>query len=237
MRPLLLAVPLLIPLCAQAQTTAANPVEPFSYGVRTGTPKNPLVAVLSSVVPSAQAGSTQAASPVELFSYGRRVGTQSNPIYVNLGNALDGYLPLTGGNTTGPLNGYEYFPGLIGSSSSGSTVTLTTDNSGNLTTANCMVIPGHGATEYDINIIGVSSNGTDAFLQRFSGVMSYRTTSGYVLTASSSSNNYPAIGSDHGTVAATVAADTNGCLRLTATGGGSGSWKWRAGVHYENLVP
>ncbi|MBS0994772.1 hypothetical protein [Gluconobacter cerinus] len=250
MRRLLLVVPLLIPLCAQAQTTAANPVEPFSYGVRVGTAKNPLIAALSSVVRSAQAGSTQAAMPVEMFSYGRRVGTQSNPIYVNLGNALDGYvtqtalntaldayLPLTGGNTTGELNGYSYFPGLVGSSASGTTVTLTTDNSGNLTAANCMVIPGQGATEYDINIIGVSSNGADAFLQRFSGVMSYRTTSGYVLTASSSSNNYPAIGSDHGTVAATVAADTNGCLRLTATGGGSGSWKWRAGVHYENLVP
>ncbi|OUJ04985.1 hypothetical protein [Gluconobacter sp. DsW_058] len=237
MRRLLLVVPLLFAAHAFAQTQAANPVEPFSYGVRVGTAKNPLIAALSSVVPSAQAGSTQAAMPVEMFSYGRRVGTQSNPIYVNLGNALDGYLPLTGGNTTGALNGYSYFPGLVGSSASGSTVTLTTDNSGNLTTANCMVIPGQGATEYDINIIGVSSNGADAFLQRFSGVMSYLTTSGYVLTASSSSNNYPAIGSDHGTVAATVAADTNGCLRLTATGGGSGSWKWRAGVHYENLVP
>ncbi|MBS1028318.1 hypothetical protein [Gluconobacter albidus] len=82
MRRLLLAVPFLIPLCAQAQTTAANPVEPFSYGVRTGTVKNPLIAALSSVVPSAQAGSTQAAAPVELFSYGRRVGTQSNPLAI-----------------------------------------------------------------------------------------------------------------------------------------------------------
>ena len=100
-----------------------------------------------------------------------------------------------------------------------------------------MVIPGQGATEYDINIIGISSNGTDAFLQRFSGVMSYRTTSGYVLTASSSSNNYPAIGSDHGTVAATVAADTNGGVRLTGAGGGAGSWEGRAGMHDENLVP
>lgn len=123
MRRLLLAVPLLIPLCAQAQTTAANPVEPFSYGVRVGTAKNPLIAALSSVVPSAQAGSTQAAMPVEMFSYGRRVGTQSNPIYVNLGNALssyvtqtalntalDGYLPLTGGTLTGPISGGYYTP-------------------------------------------------------------------------------------------------------------------------------
>lgn len=108
MRCLLLAIPLLIPLCAQAQTTAANPVEPFSYGVRVGTAKNPLIAALSSVVPSAQAGSTQAAMPVEMFSYGRRVGTQSNPIYVNLGNALDGYLPLTGGTINGnvTVNGH-----------------------------------------------------------------------------------------------------------------------------------
>jgi len=114
MRRLLLAVPFLIPLCAQAQTTAANPVEPFSYGVRTGTAKNPLVAVLSSVVPSAQAGATQAASPVELFSYGRRVGTKSNPLYINLGSALDAYetsahaeqtyFPVTGGNVTGVVS-------------------------------------------------------------------------------------------------------------------------------------
>lgn len=116
MRRLLLVAPLLIPLCAQAQTTAANPVEPFSYSVRVGTAKNPLIAALSSVVPSAQAGSTQAAMPVEMFSYGRRVGTQSNPIYVNLGHALDGYvtqtalntaldgyLPLTGGQMTGDI--------------------------------------------------------------------------------------------------------------------------------------
>jgi len=135
MRRLLLAVPFLIPLCAKAQTTAANPVEPFSYGVRTGTAKNPLVALLSSVVPSAQAGATQAASPVELFSYGRRVGTPSNPLYINLGNALDGYvtqvsltstlsaylttsaasnmyLPLSGGSITGNLqvsNGKSIF--------------------------------------------------------------------------------------------------------------------------------
>ncbi|KXV12556.1 hypothetical protein [Gluconobacter oxydans] len=91
MRRLLLALSLCIPFYAHAQQ-AANPVEPFSYGVRTGTAKNPLVAVLSSVVPSAQAGSTQAAAPVELFSYGRRVGTPSNPLYINLGNALDGYV-------------------------------------------------------------------------------------------------------------------------------------------------
>ncbi|MBS1063446.1 hypothetical protein JK185_10365 [Gluconobacter wancherniae] len=104
MRRLLLVVPLLIPICAQAQTTAANPVEPFSYGVRVGTAKNPLIAALSSVVPSAQAGSTQAAAPVELFSYGRRVGTQSNPIYVNLGNALDAYVTQTGLTTV--LAGY-----------------------------------------------------------------------------------------------------------------------------------
>jgi len=100
MRRLLLAVPFLIPLCAQAQTTAANPVEPFSYGVRTGTAKNPLVAALSSVVPSASAGPTQAASPVELFSYGRRVGTQSNPLYINLGNALDSYVTQPSLNST-----------------------------------------------------------------------------------------------------------------------------------------
>lgn len=91
MRRLFLALPLCIPLCAHAQQ-AANPVEPFSYGVRTGTPQNPIVAALSSVVPSAHAGSTQAAAPVELFSYGRRVGTQSNPLYINLGNALDSYV-------------------------------------------------------------------------------------------------------------------------------------------------
>lgn len=126
MRRLLLALPVCIPLYANAQQ-AANPVEPFSYGVRTGTAKNPLVAVLSSVVPSAQAGATQAASPVELFSYGRRVGTQSNPLYINLGNALDNYvtqvsltstlsayltktdaastyLPLSGGTMTGTIN-------------------------------------------------------------------------------------------------------------------------------------
>lgn len=123
MRRLLLALPFLIPLCAQAQTTAANPVEPFSYGVRTGTAKNPLVAALSSVVPSAQAGSTQAASPVELFSYGRRVGTQSNPIYVNLDlsayltktDAASTYLPLSGGTISqgltvkGELRGYANF--------------------------------------------------------------------------------------------------------------------------------
>lgn len=119
MRRLLLALPLCIPFYAHAQQ-AANPVEPFSYGVRTGTPLNPLHAVLSSVVPSAQAGSTQAASPVELFSYGRRVGTQSNPIYVNLdlsaylttSAAASTYLPLSGGVITngltvhGDLNSY-----------------------------------------------------------------------------------------------------------------------------------
>lgn len=91
MRRLLLALPLCIPFYAHAQQ-AANPVEPFSYGVRAGTPQNPIVAALSSVVPSAHAGSTQAAAPVELFSYGRRVGTQSNPLYINLGNALDSYV-------------------------------------------------------------------------------------------------------------------------------------------------
>lgn len=122
MRRLLLALPLCIPFYAHAQQ-AANPVEPFSYGVRTGTPLNPLHAVLSSVVPSAQAGSTQAASPVELFSYGRRVGTQSNPIYVNLdlsaylttSAAASTYLPLSGGTITqgltvkGQMVGYANF--------------------------------------------------------------------------------------------------------------------------------
>ena len=43
MRRLLLAVPFLIPLYAQAQTQAANPVEPFTYGKRAGVAENPLV--------------------------------------------------------------------------------------------------------------------------------------------------------------------------------------------------
>lgn len=110
MRRILLAIPIFLSAPAFAQSQAANPVEPFSYGLRVGTAKNPLYAALSSVVPSAQAGPTQAAAPVEMFSYGRRVGTQSNPIYVNLGTALSGYaktsdlqnyLPLTGGTMTG----------------------------------------------------------------------------------------------------------------------------------------
>ncbi|WP_046901021.1 hypothetical protein [Gluconobacter oxydans] len=43
MRPLLLAVPLLIAAPAFAQTQAANPVEPFTYGKRAGVAANPLV--------------------------------------------------------------------------------------------------------------------------------------------------------------------------------------------------
>lgn len=96
MRRFLFAIPLLLSAPALAQSQAANPVEPFSYGVRVGTAKNPVFAALSSVVPSAQAGPTQAAAPVEMFSYGRRVGTQSNPIYINLGTALSGYLKTDG---------------------------------------------------------------------------------------------------------------------------------------------
>lgn len=163
MRRLLLAVPLLIPLCAQAQTTAANPVEPFSYGVRTGTAKNPLVAVLSSVVPSAQAGSTQAASPVELFSYGRRVGTQSNPIYVNLGNALDAYVTQTG--LTEALNGYlttsaaasTYLP------LTGGTVSGFVGFSAGISTGNGQPITIHDAYGNWVNIIRSSSNGAVQF--------------------------------------------------------------------------
>ncbi|MBS1026143.1 hypothetical protein [Gluconobacter cerinus] len=236
MRRLLLAVPLLIPLCAQAQTTAANPVEPFSYGVRVGTAKNPLIAALSSVVPSAQAGSTQAAMPVEMFSYGRRVGTQSNPIYVNLGNALDGYLPLTGGNTTGPLNGYQFIS-LKGSSASGATTTLSTDGSSAISEDTCLVVPLKGVTEFDINAAGVSSNGTDAVMNRFSGTAAYRSDGVLQLNNSTASNNYPGFGSP-GTWSIALSSDSSsGCLVVKATAGGTGSWSWRANIHYENLVP
>ena len=249
MRRLLLAIPLLIPLCAQAQTTAANPVEPFSYGVRVGTAKNPLIAALSSVVPSAQAGSTQAAMPVEMFSYGRRVGTQSNPIYVNLGNALDdyvtqtalntaldGYLPLTGGNTTGPLNGYQFIS-LTGSSASGATTTLSTDGSNAISEDTCLVVPLKGVTEFDINAAGVSSNGTDAVMNRFSGTAAYRSDGVLQLNNSTASNNYPGFGSP-GTWSIALSSDSSsGCLVVKATAGGTGSWSWRANIHYENLVP
>lgn len=236
MRRLLLVVPLLFAAHAFAQTQAANPVEPFSYGVRVGTAKNPLIAALSSVVPSAQAGSTQAAMPVEMFSYGRRVGTQSNPIYVNLGNALDGYLPLTGGNTTGALNGYQ-FASLTGSSASGVTTTLSTDGSNAISEDTCLVVPLKGVTEFDINAAGVSSNGTDAVMNRFSGTAAYRSDGVLQLNNSTASNNYPGFGSP-GTWSIALSSDSSsGCLVVKATAGGTGSWSWRANIHYENLVP
>ncbi|MBS1037226.1 hypothetical protein [Gluconobacter cerinus] len=236
MRRLLLVVPLLFAAHAFAQTQAANPVEPFSYGVRVGTAKNPLIAALSSVVPSAQAGSTQAAMPVEMFSYGRRVGTQSNPIYVNLGNALDGYLPLTGGNTTGALNGYQ-FASLTGSSASGATTTLSTDGSNAISEDTCLVVPLKGVTEFDINAAGVSSNGTDAVMNRFSGTAAYRSDGVLQLNNSTASNNYPGFGSP-GTWSIALSSDSSsGCLVVKATAGGTGSWSWRANIHYENLVP
>lgn len=235
MRRLLLVLPFCIPLCAHAQQ-AANPVEPFSYGVRTGTAKNPLVAVLSSVAPSAQAGSTQAASPVELFSYGRRIGTQSNPIYVNLGNALDAYLPLTGGNTTGALNGYQ-FASLTGSSASGATTTLSTDGSDAISEDTCLVVPLIGVTEYDINVAGVNTAAASAVMQRFSGASTYREGAVPAFNSNTAKSDYYAFGSP-GTWSITPTVDAStGCLVITVVGGGSGSWKWRAGVHYENLVP
>ncbi|MBR0560031.1 hypothetical protein [Neokomagataea anthophila] len=104
MRRILFALPFLIPFVAHAQQ-AANPVEPFRYGMHVGTAKNPLYAALSSVVPTAQADAGQAAAPVELFQYGHRVGTQSNPLYINLGNALSAFLPIAGGVMTGNLYG------------------------------------------------------------------------------------------------------------------------------------
>ncbi len=93
MRRSLFAIALLGTTPAMAQTQAARPVEPFSYGLRAGTPSNPFYAVMSSVIPSAGAA-TQAASPVELFSYGRRVGTENNPLYINMLGPIT--VPVTG---------------------------------------------------------------------------------------------------------------------------------------------
>lgn len=104
MRRILFALPFLIPFVAHAQQ-AANPVEPFRYGMHVGTAKNPLYAALSSVVPTAQADAGQAAAPVELFQYGHRIGTQSNPLYINIGHALDGYIPQSNGTFAGTLTG------------------------------------------------------------------------------------------------------------------------------------
>lgn len=98
-------------------TVAARPVEQFSYGVRQGTSKNPLVAILSTLAPSAyaQSGPYTAASPVELFSYGVRVGTSSNPLTIACNGCLtqaqanSQYLELSGGNAmTGPLAPASY---------------------------------------------------------------------------------------------------------------------------------
>lgn len=158
MRRLLLVIPLLIPLCAQAQTTAANPVEPFSYGVRVGTAKNPLIAALSSVVPSAQAGSTQAAMPVEMFSYGRRVGTQSNPIYVNLGHALDGYVTQTALNTA--LDGYLKADG---------TTSATYIQFACMTTAQVKALPATDGKIACVNDQGTSSNPYSNLVFRVAG--------------------------------------------------------------------
>lgn len=245
MRRLLLAIPLIIATPCHAQTQGA-PVEAFSFGARIGTQSNPLVAVLSSVVPSARA-STQAGAPVELFSYGRRIGTPDNPISINLGNALapyltqsqaaSTYLPLAGGNTKGAINGVTTFQGLVGSSASGASTVLTTDGSGAVNGANCLQVPAQGVTKAVINVIGASTNGTDAVMQVYPGIALFTASSGTPALQGTTASFYPVFGSPSPwSVVPSVDASTK-CVVITTKGSGSGSWKWRASIQYENLIP
>ncbi|BCZ75920.1 hypothetical protein [Acetobacter phage phiAX1] len=72
MRRLLLAIPLLIAAPAFAQTQAANPVEPFTYGKRTGVPANPLVTLtVGQAFPVASLPSTCADGALALATDGR----------------------------------------------------------------------------------------------------------------------------------------------------------------------
>lgn len=113
---------------AHAQTIAANPVEPFSYGRHVGTASNPLYAAISAIAPSAAAASLQAAAPVELFSYGRRIGTQSNPLNITLAGGSS-FLNTTGGNMTGAIN----WPSLAVGQSSYAPLSFTDTAGDNLT--------------------------------------------------------------------------------------------------------
>ena len=72
MRRLLLVVPFLFAAPAFAQTQAANPVEPFTYGKRAGVPANPLVTLaVSQAFPVASLPSTCTDGALALATDGR----------------------------------------------------------------------------------------------------------------------------------------------------------------------
>ncbi|WP_336947214.1 hypothetical protein [Asaia sp. HN010] len=157
--------------------------------------------------------------------------------YLTQTQAASTYLPLTGGNTTGALNGVNTFQGLIGSSASGASTVLTTDGSGAVNGTNCLQVPTQGVTKAVINVIGASTNGTDAVMQVYPGIALFTASSGTPALQGSSASFYPVFGSPSPwSVVPTVDTATK-CVVITTKGSGTGSWKWRASIQYENLIP
>jgi len=163
--------------------------------------------------------------------------TSAEQAKLDKADAAATYLPLGGGDTTGPVNGLSVYHNLFGSSASGASVTLTSDNTGVLTGANCFVVPTGGVTRMDVTVVGISSNGTDAVLQTFSGLAAHTSGSAATLARAGNDTTYPAFGSSQAwSVVLGVDAPTR-CVSLTGKGAGTGSWRWRASIRYETLVP
>lgn len=163
--------------------------------------------------------------------------TSAEQTKLDKADAAATYLPLGGGDTTGPVNGLSVYRNLFGSSASGASVTLTSDNTGVLTGANCFVVPTGGVTRMDVTVVGISSNGTDAVLQTFSGLAARNSGSAATLARAGNDTTYPAFGSSQAwSVVLGVDAPTR-CVSLTGKGAGTGSWKWRAAIRYETLAP
>lgn len=157
--------------------------------------------------------------------------------YLTKSQAAQSYLPLSGGRTTGPLNGQLLFDGLVGSSTSGMTVALTTDNSGAANGANCLRVPPAGITGLTIIAAGVSSNGTDAVMQKFDGVAVFLANGTPMMSNMGSTSNYPSFGYPGSwSIMASVDVPTK-CVVVTARAGGTGSWRWKAIIRQENLQP
>ncbi|GBQ14704.1 hypothetical protein [Swaminathania salitolerans] len=157
--------------------------------------------------------------------------------YLTQDEAEAAYLSRSGGRTSGPLNGVDFLDGLVGSSAPGSAVVLTTDNSGAVNGANCMRVPPVGITGLTIVAAGVSSNGTDAVMQKFDGVAVFTAHGTPLMANQGASSNYPSFGSPGAwSVTASVDVPTR-CVVITVRAGGSGSWKWRASMRAETLLP
>ncbi|WP_438381452.1 hypothetical protein ABHV46_10705 [Asaia sp. BMEF1] len=185
-------------------------------------------------VSSAVQTETNRAEAAEQANAGAIVSLQSSALSKD--DAVLSYLPLSGGNTTGALNGVMTFQGLVGSSASGASTVLTTDGSGAVNGTNCLQVPSGGITKAVINVIGASTNGTDAVMQVYPGIALFTASSGTPALQGTSASFYPVFGSPNPwSVVPTVDTSTK-CVVITTKGSGSGSWKWRASIQYETLT-